>query len=93
MDAMTNLCPHPRKYMTMNTLICNGRGRWQPMGRWPNIFMNIAIPECHSFSHTQTKPNKGHRTRFSCVAYVKKQADACKELSNHSTKETGYIRP
>jgi hypothetical protein len=54
--------------------------------------MKIAIPECHSFSHTQIKPNKGHRTKFSRVAHVKKQTDARKELSNRSTKKTAYIQ-
>jgi hypothetical protein len=61
MDATTNLCPAPCKSMIMNSLIDSYPGRQGLAGRRPNIFMNIAIPESHSFSHTQAKANKGHR--------------------------------
>jgi hypothetical protein len=92
MDAMTSLCPYRRKSMTMNTLIDQDRGRRQRSGTVAESLYEYCCPRVPLVFPPQTKPNKGHRTRFLCVAHVKKQTGACKELSDHSTKKTRYIR-
>jgi hypothetical protein len=61
MDATTNLYLYPRKPMNLKTLLCTTDGAGTQRGGGPSIPMKIAIPECHSFSHAQTNPNKGHR--------------------------------
>jgi hypothetical protein len=64
MDATTNLYLYPRKPMNLNTLLCTTDGAGSQRSGGPSIPMKIAIPECHSFSHAQTNPNKGHRRIF-----------------------------
>jgi len=61
MDATTEPYNHTRNSMKMNNLRLSDQGAGSRRGRDPKILMNIGVPECHSFSHAQTNPNKGHR--------------------------------